>query len=120
MDTPLAEDIKLSKKEYDALIAQSSNYRTILRLLKASGLDNFLKDHKLMPIDLLISPDDTTGGESINLFLKSIADECNKMDQKITDLSQALVDSSILLAKEKRKTEPKKSIFQKIRDLFYI
>ena len=50
-----------------------------------------------------MTPDDTTGGNSVNIFLKSIADECVLMNKKIQSLSEALVDTSINLAKEKRK-----------------
>jgi len=102
MEAKVLTDMKLSNKEYAALNAQAANYRTILRLVKIGGLDQYLKDKQLPPIDLLQTPDDMMAGDSINLFLKDIADNCNKMDQKIISLSQALVDANIALAKEKR------------------
>lgn len=110
----------LSESEYSALNAQATNYRTILRFLKASGLDGFLVEKKLVPLDLLITPDDMTGGESSILFLKALADECHEMDDKIKTLSEALVASNILLAREKKKVEPKKSISEEIKELFRI
>lgn len=118
MDTPLLEEMTLSNKEYASLISQSLNYRVILRFLKAGGLDEYLREHKLPPIDLVVTPDDTIGGESITLFLKAIADECNLMDKKIQSLSEALVDSTILLTKEKRKIIPRTPFLQKIKSKF--
>ncbi len=118
----VVKDMKLTNKEYAALNAQASNYRVILRFLKEGGFDEFLRDKKRAPIDLQMTPDDTTGGESAMLFLKSIADECNRMDQKIQGLSQALVDSNIDLAKEKRKTRlyEKKSFWRNIIGFFIV
>src|SRR5258708_1067731 len=108
-------DTLLSDKEFRSLSAQAANYRTILNLLKASGIDQFLEIRRMLPIDLELSPNDTTGRNSVNIFLKSIADECNRMDQKITSLSEALVDCNILLAKEKRKTQ-KKTLLEWIKE----
>ena len=106
--------MELSNTEYSCLNAQATNYRTILRFMKAAGIDDFLSKRNSVPLDLLITPDDTTGGESICLFLKAISDECNTMDKKIQGLSEALVDASIQLAREKR--TPRKSFFQKIKE----
>lgn len=114
----LAEQ-KLSDKEYAALTAQAANYRTILRFLKAGGLDDFLARTHVVPLDIELTPDDLTGGNSINLFLKSLADECNRMDQKITSLSQALVDSTISLTKIKRSIQVQgMSLRQRLLSLF--
>lgn len=110
------EEMKLSNSEYDALTSQAGNYRTILRFLKASGFDGFLSDNKRPPIDLLLTPNDKIGGESVNLFLKAIADECNKMEQKIKSLSEALVDTSIQLAKAKRTP---KSLLHRIKEFLF-
>lgn len=104
------------EKDYPALNAQSTNYRIILRFLVASGINEFLKARKLLPLDLMASPEDTTGGESAIIFLKAIADECNRMDKRILSLSEALVDSNILLAKERRKNIP---FFKKIKELVW-
>lgn len=104
----------IDNKDYPALNAQASNYRVILRFLLASGINDFLERQKRIPLDLMASPEDTTGGESAILFLKSVADECNVMDKKIISLSEALVDLSIQLARVKR--EPKKSLFQRIKE----
>jgi hypothetical protein len=118
---PEIDEVKLTNKEYNALNAQASNYRSILRYVKAGGLDNFLAEQHRAPLDLLQTPDDMTGGESIMLFMKSIAEECGNMDQRIKDLSEALVDCNILLAKEKRKTAViKKSLFQKVHDFIFV
>lgn len=94
------------EKDYPALNSQASNYRVILRFLIASGINDFLQARKMLPLDIKSSPEDTTGGESAIIYLKAIADECNRMDKRITDLSEALVDSNISLAKEKRKNTP--------------
>ncbi len=109
----------LSDAEYKALNAQATNYRTLLRFFKASGIDDFLVNHKLVPLDLLITPDDLTGGESCILFLKAIADDCKTMDDKIKSLSEVLVSVNIQLAKEKKRTEPKKSLKEEIIELFH-
>lgn len=116
------DKMELTNKEYTALNAQAANYRVILRYLKAGGFDNFLREKNLPPVDLLQTPDDTTGGESAMYFLKSLADECLHMDKRIKDLSEALVDSGIMLAKEKRKHEVpvKKGLWRSIRDFIFV
>lgn len=117
--TPL-EDMKLSLKEYAALNAQASNYRVILRFLKASGIDNFLLDNKLARLDLMEFPDDTSGGESSILFLKAIADECNRMDKRIKELSEALVNTTISYTRKKNELkELKKGFWQKVHDFIF-
>ncbi len=112
-------DMTLSDTQYQSLTAQSANYRTILRLLQAGGLNSYLRDRRLPPIDLELTPDDVTGGNSINMFIKSISDECNRMDKKITSLSEALVDTSIELAKEKRKKSLRKSLTDYIKNALF-
>lgn len=111
-------EVKLSNREYIVLNAQATNYRTVLRFLKASGINEFLLAHKRVPIDIMVTPDDTTGGESIAFFLKALATECNTMDQKITSLSEALVDTSIQLAHEKR-LQTRKSFIHRVKDFVY-
>jgi hypothetical protein len=59
----------------------------------------------------MASPEDTTGGESAIIFLKALADECNRMDMRIKDLSEALVNSQISLSKLKQK-----SLLQRIKE----
>ena len=58
----------------------------------------------MLPLDIEATPDDTTGGQSAIIFLKALADELKEMDMRITDLSEALVNSTISLSKLKRKS----------------
>jgi len=88
----------LQDKEHRSLTAQAANYRTIIRCVKAAGIDSFLHSQKRAFIDLELMPDDQTGGTSVNFFLKSIADECGAMDQKIISLSKALVEAHVEIA----------------------
>lgn len=122
VSAPLLDEMKLTNKEYAALNAQAANYRTILRYLKAAGFDNFLRETNRAAIDLVQTPDDTTGGESAMFFLKSIADECVNMDQRIKDLSAALLETNISLTHEKRKNKAyiKKSFFRKIKEFIFV
>ena len=116
------DEMTLSNKEYAALTAQASNYRVILRYLKAGGFDNFLINSNRAAIDLVATPDDMTGGESAIFFLKTLADECVSMDTKIKDLSQALLDTTIALAKQKRiaKALEPKTLWQKLKNFVFV
>lgn len=116
------QDMTLPNKEYEALNAQAANYRTILRVLKMAGFDDFLVEEKRAPIDLLTNPSDTSGGESACLFIKSIAEEASRIDIRNHDLSASLVDTTIALTKEKRKNPSfgKRTWWQQIIDFFVI
>lgn len=92
-------EMTLSDAEYNALNAQSANYRSILRLLIASGLNTYLKTDGKAPIDLVTNPADITGGESCMLFLKALADEAARLSQTNT-----------LLKKEKEMRKSGKSV----------
>ncbi len=102
---------------YPALNSQASNYRVIVRFLQASGINEFLQARKMLPLDLKATPDDTTGGQSAIIFLKALADEMNRMDKRITDLSESLVDTNIALAKERRSKMP---LRQRIKSLLWM
>jgi hypothetical protein len=103
--------MEITEKTYPALNAQAANYRTILRFLIASGINEFLTARNRLSLDIMASPEDTTGGESAIIFLKALADECNRMDMRIKDLSEALVNSQISLSKLKQK-----SLLQRIKE----
>jgi hypothetical protein len=118
----IVDSMTLTNKEYAALTAQAANYRVILRFLLEGGINEYLREHNRPPIDLQLTPDDKTGGESAIFFLKSIADECNRMDQKIKWLSESLVNTTISLTQEKQKTKvyEKNSLFRRIIGFFIV
>ena len=103
--------MEITEKTYPALNSQAANYRTILRFLQASGINEFLTARNRLPLDIKASPDDTTGAESAIIFLTALAREVKEMDMRNKELSEALVNSQISLSKTKSK-----SLLQRIKE----
>lgn len=83
------DKMTIPSAEYTTLMAQSANYRVIQGFLKQTDFDDFIKEAGRLPINLDLTPDDTTGGESVVLYLRSLADEFDNMYNQIKELKTA-------------------------------
>lgn len=82
------DKITITSQEYTTLSAQATNYKIITGFLKQTDFDDFIKEAGRIPINLDLTPDDTTGGESVVLYLRSLADDFEKMYQQIKDFAK--------------------------------
>lgn len=82
------EKMTLTPKEYAALNAQATNYRVIVSYLKQkTEFDSFLVEQGRTPVSPEMTPDDPKGGEAVNLYLDTIADEFESLTDEITSLT---------------------------------
>lgn len=100
----LLDEMKLSSKEYSILSAQATNYKVIISFLKQTSFEDFLKEAGRVPVNLDLTPDDSTGGESVTLFLRALDEEYNNLNKRVEDLEKEIEE----IKKERVAEEPKK------------
>lgn len=99
----------LSSQDFTALSAQATNYKVILGFLKQTDFDDFIKEAERLPINIDTTPDDTTGGESVVLYLRSLADEFDRMHHQIKELSTINKPVATIIEKVEKPIEKGKS-----------
>lgn len=84
----IGDKMELSSQEYSILNAQATNYKVIISFLKQTGFEEFLQANDRLPVNLDLTPDDSTGGESVSLFMRALATEFEAMFKLTEDLTR--------------------------------
>lgn len=88
----VVDEMRLNNKEYAALTAQAKNYRNIIGYLGMTLFPKFLQNEGKVPIDLELTPDDTTGGHSVADFIDRLIKNHKIKSEKLVAYEKRIIE----------------------------